>query len=299
MRNFDMNEGPARPFTAKPGLGAAVAVTQGHIQGVNASSSGLVRATLGSAAAAGAILVLFWLPAEYGIDLTGLGRVMGLTGMGEIKQQLYAEADAEDAAALAAANGAAPVVGASGAVAASADPQVMQRLDAIEAQLAGIAATVGAAGVPAAAPVAAPVAAPAAEQPAEPVAEPVTAPLPRPEVIAAAPVEAPAAAAPEWRDSWSYTLQPGEGIEAKLVMQEGAEAQFNWTANGGVLNHDTHGDGGGQNISYEKGRNVADQTGTLTAAFTGNHGWYWRNRTDAPITFTLNVNGDYERLLTP
>ena len=32
--------------------------------------------------------MLFWLPAEYGIDPTRLGHVMGLTQMGKIEQQL-------------------------------------------------------------------------------------------------------------------------------------------------------------------------------------------------------------------
>ena len=50
-----------------------------------------------AAGAAGAILVLFWLPAEYGIDPTGVGRLTGLTEMGEIKQQLAAEAEADAA----------------------------------------------------------------------------------------------------------------------------------------------------------------------------------------------------------
>lgn len=62
-----------------------------------------------------------------------------------------------------------------------------------------------------------------------------------------------------------------------------------------MVNYDTHGDGGGQKISYEKGRGVADQTGTLTAAFMGNHGWFWRNRTDTPLTVTVRTRGRLRR----
>ncbi|ODT04488.1 MAG: hypothetical protein ABS52_04320 [Gemmatimonadetes bacterium SCN 70-22] len=51
---------------------------------------------------AGALLLTAVLPAEYGIDPTGAGRVLGLTQMGEIKVRLAREA-AEDAAADAAA----------------------------------------------------------------------------------------------------------------------------------------------------------------------------------------------------
>ncbi len=36
-----------------------------------------------------------YLPAEYGVDPTGIGTVLGLTEMGEIKQELEAEAEAD------------------------------------------------------------------------------------------------------------------------------------------------------------------------------------------------------------
>ena len=58
----------------------------------------LVRATLLAAAAAVVLLVAVVLPAEYAIDPTGLGRVIGLTQMGEIKMRLAREAAADAAA---------------------------------------------------------------------------------------------------------------------------------------------------------------------------------------------------------
>ena len=67
----------------------------------------------------------------------------------------------------------------------------------------------------------------------------------------------------------------------------------------GVLNHDTHGDGKGQNISYEKGRSVPGQSDVITAAFTGNHGWFWKNRTEADVVLTLRTRGNYKQLLLP
>lgn len=94
-------------------------------------------------------------------------------------------------------------------------------------------------------------------------------------------------------DEMSVMLAPGEGAEIKLVMVKGAQANYSWTANGAVVNFDTHGDGGGENISYEKGRGVAEDEGVLEAAFDGNHGWFWRNRTDANVTVTLKTNGAY------
>lgn len=95
------------------------------------------------------------------------------------------------------------------------------------------------------------------------------------------------------QDEVSITLQPGEGAEVKLVMAKGAKANYSWTANGSKVNFDTHGDGGGENISYEKGRGVAEDNGVLEAAFDGNHGWFWRNRTSEPVTVTLKTDGAY------
>lgn len=95
------------------------------------------------------------------------------------------------------------------------------------------------------------------------------------------------------QDEVSITLQPGEGAEVKLAMIKGAKANYSWTANGSKINFDTHGDGGGENISYEKGRGVAEDSGVLEAAFDGNHGWFWRNRTGGPVTVTLKTEGAY------
>ena len=59
------------------------------------SKAQLRRSSLLAAAGAVAILVTVYLPAEHAIDPTGLGRVLGLTEMGEIKAQLAAEAEAD------------------------------------------------------------------------------------------------------------------------------------------------------------------------------------------------------------
>ncbi len=67
------------------------------------SSARLFRATLIAVAVAGVLLVAVVMPAEYGVDVTGVGRVLGLTEMGEIKQQLAREAATAEAAERAAA----------------------------------------------------------------------------------------------------------------------------------------------------------------------------------------------------
>lgn len=59
------------------------------------SSKQLVRSTLIAIIAAAALLVTVVLPAEYGVDPTGIGSALGLKQMGEIKTQLAAEAALE------------------------------------------------------------------------------------------------------------------------------------------------------------------------------------------------------------
>ena len=63
------------------------------------STKQLLRSTLIALATAIVILVTAVLPAEYAVDSTGIGRVLGLTQMGEIKMQLAAEAAQDRAAA--------------------------------------------------------------------------------------------------------------------------------------------------------------------------------------------------------
>jgi hypothetical protein len=69
------------------------------------SARRLLRSTAIAAAVATAILVTIVLPAEYGLDPTGIGRVLGLKEMGEIKMALVKE-EAQHAAEEAAAAGA-------------------------------------------------------------------------------------------------------------------------------------------------------------------------------------------------
>jgi len=196
------------------------------------TSRQLVRSTVIAAVSAIVLLFSVVLPSEYGIDPTGVGRILGLTEMGEIKTRLAQEA-ADDLAA------------ASGPAAAAARP-------------APVTVTAN----PGAAP------APAAGQAAGPAADP-------------------------WRDEISFMLQPGEGTEIKLRMQAADKATYAWEVQGGVVNYDTHGDGGGRSISYEKGRGVSSDEGELLAAFTGNHGWFWRNRGQAPVKVVLRTGGTY------
>lgn len=86
------------------------------------SSARLLRATVVAMVVAGVLLVTVVLPAEYGVDMTGAGRLFGLTEMGEIKQQLAREAATADAAERTAAQGAPAQAPAQASSAASQSP---------------------------------------------------------------------------------------------------------------------------------------------------------------------------------
>ena len=100
-------------------------------------------------------------------------------------------------------------------------------------------------------------------------------------------------AVPARADETVVILKPGEAAEIKLAMARGAQASFEWTVAGGVVNYDLHGDGNGNATSYRKDRGVAGAQGVLEAAFDGNHGWFWRNRGKADVTVTLTTRGAY------
>ncbi|MEW5929714.1 MAG: transmembrane anchor protein [Gemmatimonadota bacterium] len=198
------------------------------------TSRALVRSTLIAAAAAAVLLVTVVLPAEYGVDPTGVGRVLGLTEMGEIKMALAKEAEAD----------------------AASDAAGQAERGALETSGAPVAT------------------APASASPA-----------------------APAAASAASSDTTVVALQPGQGREIKVVMREGARVNYEWTVEGGVVNSDTHADRPGTPYhGYAKGRNQASDQGVLVAAFDGKHGWFWRNRGQAPVTVTLRTSGDYQEL---
>jgi len=106
------------------------------------------------------------------------------------------------------------------------------------------------------------------------------------------------AAADRRSDVTTLTLAPGEGAEIKAKMAKGASLQFNWSVSGGAVNFDTHGDPPNAPRSfyhgYGKGKGSTGEQGTLVAAFDGKHGWFWRNRSDQPVTITLRTDGIYK-----
>jgi hypothetical protein len=161
---------------------------------------------------AGLILVIAVLPAEYGVDPLGIGRLLGLTAMSDVGRSV--DALAADRAAA-------------GGAAAPITPQDRRfQQETVEFQLA-----------------------------------------------------------------------PGEYVEYKYRLGKGEALLFTWNATGPV-NLDVHAepDGAprGYAESYEKKDRVTQGSGTMTAPFSGIHGWYWQNQTRAALTVTLSTAGFYK-----
>ena len=101
------------------------------------------------------------------------------------------------------------------------------------------------------------------------------------------------------QDSVTITLRPGQGAEVKLVMQQDAEAVYEWIADA-PINVDVHGEPvektQGPSHSYKKERQIAQSAGTIVAAFEGTHGWFWRNRTERDVTLRLSTSGMYKEM---
>ncbi|MDP3540933.1 MAG: transmembrane anchor protein [Elusimicrobiota bacterium] len=106
----------------------------------------------------------------------------------------------------------------------------------------------------------------------------------------------PAAAVAKLRtDEMQVTLAPDEGTEIKVELAKGKKVNYSWASDGGRVNFDVHGDSKKMNVDYHGYSKGSEQKsdGVLTAAFDGNHGWFWRNRTSNTLTVTLKVNGEH------
>ncbi|WP_283182320.1 transmembrane anchor protein [Pseudomonas svalbardensis] len=134
-------------------------------------------------------------------------------------------------------------------------------------------------------------------------AAPAPAPAPAPQVAQVQPIAKPVAQpvatpAPALKtNQMTVTLKPGEGTEIKLEVLKNKTVSYEWTAAGGPVNYDTHGEPyngeKGYFHSYNKGKQVKSDKGEFTAIFDGTHGWFWRNRSSNDVTISLSTTGDY------
>lgn len=179
--------------------------------------------------AAAVLLVLVVLPAEYGIDPTGIGKRLGLAAMNEPAGRTLQIQD---------------VIGGN------------EKYREVEIPDAG---------------------------------DPI--PLPNPAVVQIKSV------APSTR-TLTVKLGRDEQTEIKTVLEAAQVVVYSWKADGDVYT-DFHGhepSAGKAFVRYEEQQSGREGNGSLVAPFAGEHGWYWLNLADGPVTITLTVTGYYSDL---
>jgi hypothetical protein len=100
----------------------------------------------------------------------------------------------------------------------------------------------------------------------------------------------------DWADIVVITVPAASGLEYKFHIKKNAELTYAWTTDGSNLYFDFHGEPDGDTSGYFKSfKETTDSQsdGVLTVPFTGSHGWYWENKTQAPVRVTLKTKGQY------
>ncbi|MBW3582210.1 MAG: hypothetical protein KY455_03830 [Euryarchaeota archaeon] len=100
----------------------------------------------------------------------------------------------------------------------------------------------------------------------------------------------------EKKETVTISVPAGEGLEYKLLMDEGDRIEYAWeTVDGEAVFFDFHGEPGpGPDFTSHASGTTAGDAGTFTAPFTGSHGWYFENQGEKTVTIVLSLEGVYE-----
>ena len=221
------------------------------------STGKLLRSTGIAALIAAALLITTVLPAEYGIDPTGIGRALGLTPMGEIKVSLAAETAAAESPST-----------------ANSPPT----MDAVPADVPAHANAEMPAGM--------------ASSTSAPSTSSSSTSAPSTPATAEAVPERQNRVTIKLKPGEAAEIKLGMRKDASVRFEWSTQGgPVNYDTHGdpvGAPKNFYHG--------YGKGRNETAQAGTLQAAFDGKHGWFWRNRSGAAVTVILETSGDYDTI---
>ncbi len=94
----------------------------------------------------------------------------------------------------------------------------------------------------------------------------------------------------------------GQETEVKTVLRANKVIVYTWKTDGGLVYCDMHGHdpaaGSDFFVRYREDQEGATEaTGSLVAPFDGEHGWYWLNINDGPVTITLTVTGFFDDIV--
>ena len=93
-----------------------------------------------------------------------------------------------------------------------------------------------------------------------------------------------------------------EKTEVKAQLDKGQMIVYSWSVDGGnkvYVDFHGHDPALGERfwVRYEEADGVTGRNGSLVAPFKGQHGWYWLNVSEKPVTITLNVTGYQDKLI--
>lgn len=98
----------------------------------------------------------------------------------------------------------------------------------------------------------------------------------------------------------TITLELDAVTEYKALMQQGDSIAFRWSTDGGDAYYDFHAHDAafGEEFftRYAEGEGTSN-AGSIVAAYGGQHGWFWMNISDGPLTITLEVSGFYDEII--
>lgn len=100
----------------------------------------------------------------------------------------------------------------------------------------------------------------------------------------------------EKKETVTITVPAKEGLEYKLLMDEGDRLEYAWeTLDGSKVFFDFHGEPGpGPDFTSHASGTAAQDADVFTAPFTGSHGWYFENTREKSVTIRLSLDGVYE-----
>lgn len=112
---------------------------------------------------------------------------------------------------------------------------------------------------------------------------------------------------PPRTDTLEVTIDAESETEVKTVLAQSQVIVYTWSTDTGTIYSDFHGHdpalGNDFWVRYlEDQEGSSGHSGSLVAPFSGEHGWYWLNYNDFPVTVTLTVTGfqddiiDYSQL---
>jgi len=101
------------------------------------------------------------------------------------------------------------------------------------------------------------------------------------------------------QETLEINLALDQTVEYKAVMEQGDSIVYEWSVDNGEVYTDFHGHPPGEGeffTRYSETEGEADQ-GAIVAAYDGQHGWFWLNISDNPVTVTLTVAGFFDEVI--